>query len=174
MSFLQKNKWGIYLYMFLVILIPHYVCVCRCCRSCVDQLRGCCCLKCTSAPRLRPALPGHQRYRKWHHYRDAQFKNNWISWYSRSPFLILFHSRRIRSHVKHCYFLAVLLVLSLSRGSFYKMCYFHVWNFGGSFVIRVSWLVSSTLFGGLCWFRNTYQLASKKWKCSLFLFNWWS
>lgn len=104
MSFLQKNKWGIYLYMFLVILIPHYVCVCRCCRSCVDQLRGCCCLKCTSAPRLRPALPGHQRYRKWHHYRDAQFKNNWISWYSRSPFLILFHSRRIRSHVKHAIF----------------------------------------------------------------------
>lgn len=46
-----------------------------CCRSCVDQLRGCCCLKCTSAPRLRPALPGHQRYKKWHHYRDTQFKN---------------------------------------------------------------------------------------------------
>ncbi|CDO98592.1 unnamed protein product [Coffea canephora] len=43
-----------------------------CCTACVNQLRGCCCLKCTSAARLRPVLPGHQRYQKWHHYREVE------------------------------------------------------------------------------------------------------
>lgn len=41
-----------------------------CCRKCVKHLKGCCCLTCTSAPRLRPVLNGEQRYRKWHVYRD--------------------------------------------------------------------------------------------------------
>ncbi|URD81412.1 RHOD [Musa troglodytarum] len=42
------------------------------CSSCVTQLSGCCCLRCTSAPRLRPVLRGHQRYQKWHMYRDGE------------------------------------------------------------------------------------------------------
>ncbi|CAN0891408.1 Rhodanese-like domain-containing protein 8, chloroplastic [Linum grandiflorum] len=42
-----------------------------CCESCVDNLRGCCCEKCTTGPRLRPVLPGAQRYMKWHVYRDS-------------------------------------------------------------------------------------------------------
>nr|XP_018676361.1 PREDICTED: rhodanese-like domain-containing protein 8, chloroplastic isoform X1 [Musa acuminata subsp. malaccensis] len=42
------------------------------CSSCVTQLSGCCCLHCTSAPRLRPVLRGHQRYQKWHMYRDGE------------------------------------------------------------------------------------------------------
>ncbi|KAI7751304.1 hypothetical protein M8C21_002864 [Ambrosia artemisiifolia] len=42
-----------------------------CCSSCMNDLRGCCTLKCTSAARLRPVLPGHERYKKWHHYRDT-------------------------------------------------------------------------------------------------------
>ncbi|KAJ4961029.1 hypothetical protein NE237_020939 [Protea cynaroides] len=41
-----------------------------CCANCVKELRGCCSLDCTSAPRLRPILSGHQRYKKWHTYRD--------------------------------------------------------------------------------------------------------
>uniref|UniRef100_A0ACD5XJP5 Uncharacterized protein n=1 Tax=Avena sativa TaxID=4498 RepID=A0ACD5XJP5_AVESA len=41
-----------------------------CCRWCLEELRGCCCSECRSAPRLRPLLPGHQRYDKWHLYRD--------------------------------------------------------------------------------------------------------
>lgn len=41
-----------------------------CCTDCVKDLRGCCCPNCTTAPRLRPVLPGHQRYQKWHIYRD--------------------------------------------------------------------------------------------------------
>uniref|UniRef100_A0A0D9W1P5 Rhodanese domain-containing protein n=1 Tax=Leersia perrieri TaxID=77586 RepID=A0A0D9W1P5_9ORYZ len=36
---------------------------------CVEELRGCCCKSCTAAPRLRPLLPTHQRYEKWHLYR---------------------------------------------------------------------------------------------------------
>nr|KAJ0186608.1 hypothetical protein LSAT_V11C900475260 [Lactuca sativa] len=42
-----------------------------CCLSCMDELRGCCCSKCTSADRIRPVLSGHERYKKWHHYRDT-------------------------------------------------------------------------------------------------------
>ncbi|XP_076952264.1 rhodanese-like domain-containing protein 8, chloroplastic [Bidens hawaiensis] len=42
-----------------------------CCSSCMNELRGCCTLKCTSADRLRPVLQGHERYKKWHHYRDT-------------------------------------------------------------------------------------------------------
>lgn len=45
-----------------------------CCMSCTNHLRGCCCLKCQSAPRLRPVLAGHQRYKKWHHYRDMELE----------------------------------------------------------------------------------------------------
>lgn len=41
-----------------------------CCGWCLEELRGCCCSECRSAPRLRPLLPGHQRYDKWHLYRD--------------------------------------------------------------------------------------------------------
>ncbi|KAL2553459.1 Rhodanese-like domain-containing protein 8 [Forsythia ovata] len=40
-----------------------------CCVACTKNLRGCCCLKCKSAPRLRPVLPSDQRYKKWHNYR---------------------------------------------------------------------------------------------------------
>lgn len=42
-----------------------------CCSGCMDDLRGCCSSNCTSAARLRPVLPGHERYQKWHHYRDT-------------------------------------------------------------------------------------------------------
>lgn len=42
-----------------------------CCSGCMDDLRGCCSSDCTSAARLRPVLPGHERYRKWHYYRDT-------------------------------------------------------------------------------------------------------
>ncbi|CAI9113321.1 OLC1v1013898C1 [Oldenlandia corymbosa var. corymbosa] len=45
-----------------------------CCMACVEQLQGCCCMKCTSASRLRPVLPGHQRYQKWHNYRDLELE----------------------------------------------------------------------------------------------------
>lgn len=45
------------------------------CSGCVEELRGCCCLECTSAPRLRPVLPGNQRYQKWHIYRDAEVQS---------------------------------------------------------------------------------------------------
>ncbi|KAM3200460.1 rhodanese-like domain-containing protein 8, chloroplastic [Capsicum annuum] len=41
-----------------------------CCAGCVKHLRGCCSIQCTSARRLRPVLTGHQRYQKWHNYRD--------------------------------------------------------------------------------------------------------
>ncbi|XP_047176772.1 rhodanese-like domain-containing protein 8, chloroplastic isoform X2 [Vigna umbellata] len=41
-----------------------------CCTKCVKDLRGCCCLTCTTAHRLRPVLNGMQRYKKWHNYRD--------------------------------------------------------------------------------------------------------
>ncbi|KAG9147440.1 hypothetical protein Leryth_020421 [Lithospermum erythrorhizon] len=47
-----------------------------CCGNCVDVLKGCCCSKCVSAPRLRPVLPGHQRYKKWHIYRDMCCKTD--------------------------------------------------------------------------------------------------
>ncbi|KAL0421694.1 UNVERIFIED_CONTAM: Rhodanese-like domain-containing protein 8, chloroplastic [Sesamum latifolium] len=47
-----------------------------CCLKCVDDFRGCCCMKCTSAPRLRPVLPGHQRYKKWHTYRDLELQGS--------------------------------------------------------------------------------------------------
>ncbi|XP_059443023.1 LOW QUALITY PROTEIN: rhodanese-like domain-containing protein 8, chloroplastic [Corylus avellana] len=45
-----------------------------CCIDCVKDLRGCCCVNCITAPRLRPVLPGHQRYAKWHLYRDLECK----------------------------------------------------------------------------------------------------
>lgn len=46
-----------------------------CCTECLTDLRGCCCLNCTTAPRLRPVLLGHQRYKKWHHYRDLEMQS---------------------------------------------------------------------------------------------------
>ncbi|XP_029127272.1 rhodanese-like domain-containing protein 8, chloroplastic isoform X3 [Cajanus cajan] len=45
-----------------------------CCAKCVKDLRGCCCLTCTTAPRLRPVLKGMQRYKKWHNYRDMHLQ----------------------------------------------------------------------------------------------------
>ncbi|KAJ6799564.1 rhodanese-like domain-containing protein 8, chloroplastic isoform X1 [Iris pallida] len=44
------------------------------CGICVEELRGCCCSDCTCAPRLRPVLPGNQRYQKWHLYRDDELQ----------------------------------------------------------------------------------------------------
>lgn len=41
-----------------------------CCLKCVNDFRGCCCMNCMSASRLRPVLPGHRRYQKWHNYRE--------------------------------------------------------------------------------------------------------
>lgn len=43
-----------------------------CCGWCAEELCGCCCSDCKVAPRLRPLLPGHQRYLKWHVYRDGR------------------------------------------------------------------------------------------------------
>ncbi|KAJ6411146.1 hypothetical protein OIU84_007828 [Salix udensis] len=43
-----------------------------CCMDCVKDFKGCCCLPCTSAPRLRPVLPGNQRYKKWYMYRELE------------------------------------------------------------------------------------------------------
>lgn len=53
----------------------------RSCSSCVEEFRGCCCLDCKSAPRLRPVLPGHQRYQKWHIYRDAVVQSKLLVWW---------------------------------------------------------------------------------------------
>ncbi|KAK6925395.1 Rhodanase, C-terminal [Dillenia turbinata] len=46
-----------------------------CCMGCVNELGGCCSLNCTVAPRVRPVLPGHQRYKKWHIYRDLRLQS---------------------------------------------------------------------------------------------------
>ncbi|KAH9780870.1 Rhodanese-like domain-containing protein 8 [Citrus sinensis] len=46
-----------------------------CCADCVKNLRGCCCLNCTTAPQRRPVLPGYQRYKKWHLYRDSEVQS---------------------------------------------------------------------------------------------------
>ncbi|KAK4567376.1 hypothetical protein RGQ29_003252 [Quercus rubra] len=45
-----------------------------CCKGCVKDFRGCCCVNCITAPRLRPVLSEHQRYKKWHIYRDLECK----------------------------------------------------------------------------------------------------
>ncbi|XP_030454816.1 rhodanese-like domain-containing protein 8, chloroplastic isoform X2 [Syzygium oleosum] len=45
-----------------------------CCPDCVSNFRGCCCSTCMTAPRIRPVLPGHQRYKKWHLYRDLEIQ----------------------------------------------------------------------------------------------------
>ncbi|KAL1347171.1 hypothetical protein HN51_020670 [Arachis hypogaea] len=47
-----------------------------CCSQCVKDLRGCCCLSCTTAPRLRPVLIGDSRYKKWHIYRDMDLQHS--------------------------------------------------------------------------------------------------
>lgn len=46
-----------------------------CCMECVRDLKGCCCPQCTTAPRLRPVLPGNQRYKKWYMYRELEVQN---------------------------------------------------------------------------------------------------
>ncbi|KZV34780.1 rhodanese-like domain-containing protein 8, chloroplastic-like [Dorcoceras hygrometricum] len=46
-----------------------------CCLKCVNDFRGCCCMNCMSASRLRPVLPGHRRYQKWHNYRDLYMQD---------------------------------------------------------------------------------------------------
>ncbi|KAF9587020.1 hypothetical protein IFM89_039706 [Coptis chinensis] len=46
-----------------------------CCSTCLMEVCGCCCLDCTCAPRLRPILSRHQRYEKWHIYRDQKVPN---------------------------------------------------------------------------------------------------
>ncbi|KAK9282808.1 hypothetical protein L1049_011030 [Liquidambar formosana] len=46
-----------------------------CCKDCVKDLKGCCCLDCMFAPRLRPLLPENQRYKKWHIYRDMELQS---------------------------------------------------------------------------------------------------
>uniref|UniRef100_A0A7N0RE20 Rhodanese domain-containing protein n=2 Tax=Kalanchoe fedtschenkoi TaxID=63787 RepID=A0A7N0RE20_KALFE len=50
-----------------------------CCKNCVISLRGCCCMDCTTAPRLRPVLSGHERYKKWHTYRDIHVKDQSVT-----------------------------------------------------------------------------------------------
>lgn len=44
--------------------------------DCVKDVRGCCCMNCVNAPRLRPVLHGQQRYKKWHIYRDLGLQSN--------------------------------------------------------------------------------------------------
>lgn len=63
----------------------------RCCTDCVKDLRGCCCPNCTTAPRLRPVLPGHQRYQKWHIYRDSELHSKLTSWSTNIILNVLFH-----------------------------------------------------------------------------------
>ncbi|XP_058194167.1 rhodanese-like domain-containing protein 8, chloroplastic isoform X3 [Rhododendron vialii] len=46
-----------------------------CCTGCVNDLRGCCCMSCMHSTRRRPVLPGHQRYEKWHNYRDFDLQS---------------------------------------------------------------------------------------------------
>lgn len=46
-----------------------------CCMECIRDLKGCCCPQCTTAPRLRPVLPGNQRYKKWYMYRELEVQN---------------------------------------------------------------------------------------------------
>lgn len=52
----------------------------RCCMECVKDLKGCCCPQCTTAPRLRPVLPGNQRYKKWYTYRELEVQNEVAVW----------------------------------------------------------------------------------------------
>ncbi|KAK3148679.1 hypothetical protein QOZ80_3AG0207300 [Eleusine coracana subsp. coracana] len=51
-----------------------------CCGWCAEELEGCCCSECKTAPRLRPLLRGHQRYVKWHVYRDGLDGGSDSSW----------------------------------------------------------------------------------------------
>ncbi|MCL7037266.1 hypothetical protein MKW94_026946 [Papaver nudicaule] len=50
-----------------------------CCNDCVEEFKGCCCSDCMSAPRIRPVLPGPQRYQKWHIYRDSKLQKDPIT-----------------------------------------------------------------------------------------------
>ncbi|XP_050219233.1 rhodanese-like domain-containing protein 8, chloroplastic [Mercurialis annua] len=47
-----------------------------CCIDCLKDFKGCCCIKCTTAPRLRPLLPSSHRYEKWHIYRELEEQIN--------------------------------------------------------------------------------------------------
>lgn len=49
-----------------------------CCRSCLEQLQGCCSKECTTSPRLRPyaAQNPHKPFRKSHHYFPQEKSKN--------------------------------------------------------------------------------------------------
>ncbi|XP_028067715.1 rhodanese-like domain-containing protein 8, chloroplastic isoform X3 [Camellia sinensis] len=68
----DEEKTDIFMYCTGGIRCDIYSTILRCCTGCVKDFRGCCCLRCTYASRRRPVLPpgGHQRYKKWHYYRD--------------------------------------------------------------------------------------------------------
>ncbi|XP_042961422.1 rhodanese-like domain-containing protein 8, chloroplastic isoform X2 [Carya illinoinensis] len=70
----DKENTDILMYCTGGIRCDVYSTILRCCTDCMKDLRGCCCVSCITAPRLRPVLPGHQRYRKWHVYRDLKCK----------------------------------------------------------------------------------------------------
>lgn len=40
-----------------------------CCDQCAHQVKGCCSVQCTSAPRQRPYFSSPQQYKRWHNYR---------------------------------------------------------------------------------------------------------
>ncbi|RZB95476.1 Rhodanese-like domain-containing protein 8, chloroplastic [Glycine soja] len=74
LSNVDEEKANILMYCTGGICCDVYSTILRCCRQCVEDLRGCCCLTCTTAPRRRPVLNGMQRYKKWHYYRDMDFQ----------------------------------------------------------------------------------------------------
>nr|XP_043616821.1 rhodanese-like domain-containing protein 8, chloroplastic isoform X2 [Erigeron canadensis] len=67
----NKENTEILMYCTGGIRCDVYSTILRCCSSCISDLKGCCSPNCTSAARIRPVLPGHERYKKWHHYRDT-------------------------------------------------------------------------------------------------------
>ncbi|XP_057967011.1 rhodanese-like domain-containing protein 8, chloroplastic isoform X2 [Malania oleifera] len=70
LAHVNKEETDILMYCTGGIRCDVYSAILRCCAKCVNELRGCCCLDCTAAPRLRPVLPSNQRYGRWHIYRD--------------------------------------------------------------------------------------------------------
>ncbi|XP_039063219.1 rhodanese-like domain-containing protein 8, chloroplastic isoform X4 [Hibiscus syriacus] len=74
LSQVDKEKTDILMYCTGGIRCDVYSTILRCCANCVMDLRGCCCHSCTIAPRRRPVLPGFQRYKKWHVYRDQEIE----------------------------------------------------------------------------------------------------
>ncbi|KAK1304010.1 hypothetical protein QJS10_CPB11g02282 [Acorus calamus] len=71
----DKEQTDILMYCTGGIRCDVYSAILRCCSGCVEELRGCCCWDCTSAPRLRPVLSRQQRYQKWHIYRDGEVQS---------------------------------------------------------------------------------------------------